>query len=78
MDAHKDSISVRILRSEEESPAVERIFNEEPSVRRLLARFADPSQAVGLLRGRADGGNPSVKSAQRHARSDGCCDLRFP
>jgi len=42
MDVHKDSISVGILRPEEESPDVERIFNDEVSVRRLLARFADP------------------------------------
>ena len=41
MDVHKDSISVGILRPEEESPD-ERIFNDEPSVRRLLARFEDP------------------------------------
>ena len=41
MDVHKDSISVGILRPDEESPDVERIFNDEASVRRLLARFAD-------------------------------------
>jgi len=42
MDVHKDSISVGILRPEEESPDVERIFNDEASVRRLLARFPEP------------------------------------
>lgn len=42
MDVHKDSISVGILRPDEDSPDVERIFNDEPSVRRLLARFEDP------------------------------------
>jgi transposase len=42
MDVHKDSISIGILRPEEESPDVEGIFNDEVSVRRLLARFADP------------------------------------
>jgi transposase len=42
MDVHKDSISVGILRPEEEAPDVERILNDEPSVRRLLARFEDP------------------------------------
>jgi transposase len=41
MDVHKDSISVAILRPEEEAPDVERIFNDEPSVRRFLARFPD-------------------------------------
>ena len=42
MDVHKDSISVGILRPDEDSPDVERIFNDEPSVRRLLARFENP------------------------------------
>lgn len=41
MDVHKDSISIGILRPDEESPDVERIFNDEPSVCRFLARFAD-------------------------------------
>ncbi len=41
MDVHKDSISVGILRPDEESPDVERIFNDEVSVRRFLAHFDD-------------------------------------
>jgi transposase len=44
MDVHKDSISVGILRPDDESPDVERIFNDEPSVRRLLARFPEPKK----------------------------------
>ncbi len=31
-----------ILPPDEGSPDVERIFNDEPSVRRFLGRFADP------------------------------------
>ncbi|HEX8770760.1 MAG TPA: hypothetical protein VF711_08330, partial [Acidimicrobiales bacterium] len=46
MDVHKDSISVGILRPNEESPDVERIFNDEPSVRRLLSRFEDPRRLL--------------------------------
>lgn len=42
MDVHKDSISIGILRPDEESPDVERIFNDEPSIRRFLARFDEP------------------------------------
>ena len=41
MDVHKDSISIGILRPDEESPDVERIFNDEASVRRFLNRFDD-------------------------------------
>ena len=46
MDVHKDSISVGILNPGHERPDVERIFNDEESVRRLIARFEEP----GLLR----------------------------
>jgi len=41
MDVHKDSISIGILRPDEEAPDVEKIFNDEASVRRFLNRFAD-------------------------------------
>jgi transposase len=39
LDVHKDSISVAILRAEEASPDVEKIFHDEASVRRLIGRF---------------------------------------
>src|SRR3990170_5199768 len=39
LDVHKDSISVAILDPHSEAPEVERIFNDEASVRRLIARF---------------------------------------
>src|SRR6266508_2553512 len=42
MDVHKDSISVGILNAGHESPDVEKIFNDEESVRRLVARFPEP------------------------------------
>jgi transposase len=42
MDVHKDSISVGILNPGHEGPDVERIFNDEESVRRLIGRFAEP------------------------------------
>jgi transposase len=41
LDVHKDSISVAILRAEEASPDVEKIFHDEASVRRLIDRFPD-------------------------------------
>ena len=42
LDVHKDSISVGVLRPGEVSPDVDRIFHDEPSIRRLIAGFADP------------------------------------
>ena len=41
MDVHKDSISAGILNPGRESPDVEKIFNDEASVRRLIGRFGD-------------------------------------
>lgn len=42
MDVHKDSISVGILEPDAESAEIDRIFNDDYSVRRLIARFPDP------------------------------------
>jgi len=42
LDVHKDSISAAILNPGHESPDVERIFNDEESVRRLIKQFPDP------------------------------------
>jgi transposase len=41
LDVHKDSISVGVLEPGSDSPAVDRIFHDEPSVRRLIERFRD-------------------------------------
>lgn len=46
MDVHKDSISCGILRPGDDTPDVEKIFHDEESVRRLIARFPEP----GLVR----------------------------
>jgi transposase len=42
LDVDKDTISAGILRSDQQVPDVERIANDEPAVRRLVARFGDP------------------------------------
>ena len=43
LDVHRDTISVAVLGpGREEAPTVDRIANDEPSIRRLVARFADP------------------------------------
>lgn len=39
LDVHRDSISAGILNPGDDSPDVERIFNDEESVRRLFGRF---------------------------------------
>lgn len=44
LDVHRDSISAAILGEDEEAPVVERIFHDEPSIRRLIARFPDPAR----------------------------------
>jgi transposase len=44
MDVHKDSISVGVLEPGRESAEVDRIFNDEYSIRRLIARFPDPQR----------------------------------
>jgi transposase len=42
LDVHKDSISAGILNAGHESADVEKIFNDEESVRRLVGRFPEP------------------------------------
>jgi Transposase len=42
LDVHKDTISVGVLRPDQQVPDVWRIANDEPSIRRLVAGFADP------------------------------------
>lgn len=44
MDTSKDKIAVGILRSDESSPDVEVIANEDASIRRLISRFPDLAQ----------------------------------
>ena len=42
LDVHKDSISAGILNPGGDSADVEKIFNDEESVRRLVGRLGDP------------------------------------
>lgn len=46
MDVSKDSISVGILRPDEETPVVEKIFHDEQSVRRLVKRLGRPEGLI--------------------------------
>lgn len=42
LDVHRDSISAGILNPDQSVPDVEKIFADEESVRRLIARLGDP------------------------------------
>ena len=44
LDVHKDSISVAVLPWGQDTAEVDKIFHDEPSVRRLIARFDDPER----------------------------------
>src|SRR3954468_13580643 len=44
LDVHKDSISVAVLPWGQDTAEVDKIFHDEPSVRRLGARFPDPGR----------------------------------
>ena len=46
LDVSRDSIAVGTLRPGDEVPEVDKVFNDEPSVRRLIERFEDPRRLV--------------------------------
>jgi hypothetical protein len=41
LDVHRDTISVAVLRPRRDAAEVDRIANDEPSIRRLVAQFPD-------------------------------------
>ena len=41
MDTSKNTIVVAVLMPGEETPVIDRVFNDEEAVRRLVGRFAD-------------------------------------
>lgn len=41
LDVHKDTIAVGVLAWDREEPALDKIFRDEESVRRLIDRFPD-------------------------------------
>ena len=54
LDVSKNAISVGVLPAESDAVAVDRIFSDEESVRRLIGRFPD----LGLLRVCYEAGRP--------------------
>ena len=41
LDVHKDSVSVAVLSPRREVPGVDKIFHDEESIRRLVARLSE-------------------------------------
>ena len=41
LDVHRDTISVAVLRPRRDAAEVDRIANDEPSIRRLVGQFPD-------------------------------------
>src|SRR5438270_2598362 len=74
LDVHKDSISVGVLPSGQESAEVDKIFHDEPSVRRLVARFPDP----GRLRVCYEAGPTGYELQRLLARLHVRCDVVAP
>jgi transposase len=69
LDVHRDTISVGVLGPGREAPQVERIAHDEPSVRRLVARFGDPRR----LRACYEAGPTGYELARLlHRMSVGC------
>jgi transposase len=74
LDVSKNKIAVGILRWDEQVPDTEMLFNDEPSVRRLINRFEDP----GGLRVCYEAG-PTGFGLHRLLRSMGvACDVIAP
>lgn len=59
MDTSKNTIVVGVLMPGEQIPVVDRIFNDEASVRRLVDRLGNP----GLLRACYEAGAGRVRAA---------------
>jgi transposase len=74
LDVHKDTISAGILRADQQVPDVDRIANDEASVRRLLARFDD----LRLLRACYEAGPTGFELARLLHRMDVHCEVIAP
>src|SRR3954453_21910798 len=74
LDVHKDSIPVAVLPWGQEPAEVEKIVHDEPSVRRLVARFPDP----GRLRVYYEAGPTGYELPRLLARLRVRCDVVAP
>jgi transposase len=74
LDVHKDTISVGVLRPDQQVPDVERIAHDEASVRRLVGRLGDP----GMLRACDEAGPTGFELARLLHRLDVRCQVIAP
>ena len=75
LDVHRDTISVAVLGpGREEAPTVDRIANDEPSIRRLVGRFGDPRR----LRACYEAGPTGYELARLLHRMDVRCQVIAP
>ena len=74
LDVHRDSISVAILNPGHQVPDVERIFNDEESIRRLVGRFPEPA----LLRACYEAGPTGFDLARLLASMGVRCEVIAP
>jgi len=74
LDVHRDTISVAVLRPRRDAAEVDRIANDEPSVRRLLAQFPDRRR----LRACYEAGPTGYELARLLDRLDVRCQVIAP
>jgi transposase len=74
LDVHRDTISVAVLGPGQDTPTVERISHDEPSVRRLVARFPQPRR----LRACYEAGPTGYELARLLDRMNVCCQVIAP
>ena len=74
LDVHRDTISVAALGPGHQAPTVDRIANDEPSIRRLVAQFPDP----GRLRACHEAGPTGYELARLLARVGVNCQVIAP
>ena len=74
LDVHRDTVWVAVLGPRHEAPTVDRMANDEPSIRRLVARFADPRR----LRACYEAGPTGYELARLLDRLDVRCQVIAP
>ena len=74
MDTSKNTIVVGVLLPGEEIPAVDRIFNDEAAIRRLIGRFPDRA----MLRARYEAGPGGYDLYRLLASMGVACDVVAP
>jgi len=82
LDVHKDTIPVGTLDPDQQVPDVERIAHDEPSVRRLVARFPDRARLRACDGAGPTGfelsGLPEVSARNPRAATVSCAARRSP